>query len=87
MGTAFDPEIVKAFMESIAPGNTTRPAAVYARKGSPKQKNRTAAERITDTPAKSMHMTEQPVPVASDAPASLAAEETEIEKYREAAEA
>ena len=86
MGTAFDPEIVKAFMESIAPGNMVRPAAIYARKGSQKQKTRTAAERITDTPAKSMHMAEPTIPVASDTPASLAAEETEIEKYRETAE-
>ena len=86
MGTAFDPEIVKAFMESVVPGNTLKPATVYAHKGSPKRKSKTAAERITETPAKSMHLTEQAVPAASDAPASLAAEETEIEKYKDAAE-
>jgi putative nucleotidyltransferase with HDIG domain len=85
MGTAFDPEIVKAFMEAIAPGNTIKPLPVYAPKGSPKRKTKTAAERITETPAKSIHMTEPVVPAAKS-PASLAAEETEIKEYNTAAE-
>jgi len=34
MGTAFDPEIVKAFMEAVVPGNTLRTGTVYAPKGS-----------------------------------------------------
>ena len=86
MGTAFDPEIVKAFMEAIAPGNTIKPVPVYSPKGSPKRRSKTAAERITENPAKSVHMAEPVVPAVSDAPASLAAEETELEKYKEAAE-
>lgn len=86
MGTAFDPEIVKAFMEAIAPGNTIRPAVVYAQKGSPKHKGKTAAERITETPSKSVHMADQAALATSAAPAVLAAEETEIEKYKEAKE-
>ena len=83
MGTAFDPEIVKAFMESIAPGNTIRPVPVYSPKGSPKRKTKTAAERITETPAKSVHMTEQAVPAFSDAPSSLVAEEAETKEYKD----
>ena len=85
MGTAFDPEIVKAFMESIAPGNTIRAIPVYAKKGSSKRKAKTAAELITETAAKSVYMTVQSVEVSSETPAPLAAEEAE--KYKETAEA
>ena len=42
MGTAFDPEIVKAFMEAIAPGNTIKTVPVYSR-NSKKEKAKTAA--------------------------------------------
>ena len=42
MGTSFDPEIVKAFIEAIAPGNTIRPVPVYSKKGL-KGKSKTAA--------------------------------------------
>ena len=87
MGTAFDPEIVKAFMEAIAPGNTIRPTAVYAHKGSPKQKTKTAAERITETPAKSVHMVTQTATEFSDTSSSLVAEETEIKEYNTVTEA
>ena len=85
MGTAFDPEIVKAFMESIAPGNTIRAIPVYAKKGSSKHKGKTAAERITETAAKSVYMTDPADTASSGAPASLAAEETE--KFKETPEA
>ena len=42
MGTAFDPEIVKAFIEAIVPGNTIKPIPVFNKK-SPGEKTKTAA--------------------------------------------
>lgn len=88
MGTAFDPEIVKAFMESIVPGNTIKPAPIYAQKGSLKRKSKTAAERMTEAPAKSAHLADQTVPSAAEIPAACtAAEEAETQDYNTAAEA
>ena len=86
MGTAFDPEIVKAFMESIVPGNIMKPVPVFIQTGSSKCKAKTAAERIMVTSAKSVNMADQTVAATSSASATLAAEENEIEKYQEAAE-
>ncbi|MBR4909048.1 MAG: HD domain-containing protein [Acidaminococcaceae bacterium] len=81
MGTAFDPEIVKAFMEAIAPGNTIKPVPVYAKKGSPKQKSKTAAERIAETPAKSIHTAELTGTDPSGTPVTLVAEQTGLKQY------
>jgi len=50
MGTSFDPEVVKAFIDSIAPGKTIKPVPVYSKKGA-KRKSKTAAERIAEAPA------------------------------------
>ena len=51
MGTAFDPEIVKAFMEAIAPGKTIKTVPVYSKKGK-KEKTKTAAAAVAPVATK-----------------------------------
>lgn len=51
MGTSFDPEIVRAFIDSLAPGKKIRPIPIYT-KSNGKKKAKMAAERIADVPAK-----------------------------------
>ena len=51
MGTAFDPEIVKAFIEAIVPGNTIKPIPVFNKKG-PKEKSKTAAAALSSVATK-----------------------------------
>ena len=51
MGTAFDPEIVKAFIEAIVPGNTIKPVPVFNKKG-PREKTKTAAASLSSVATK-----------------------------------
>ncbi len=51
MGTSFDPEIVKAFVEAIAPGNTIKALPVYSKKGK-KGKVKTAAAFLASAATK-----------------------------------
>ena len=51
MGTAFDPEIVKAFIEAIVPGNTIKPVPVFNKKG-PREKTKTAAAALSSVATK-----------------------------------
>ncbi|MBR6817634.1 MAG: HD domain-containing protein [Acidaminococcaceae bacterium] len=51
MGTSFDPEIVKAFVEAIAPGNTIKALPVYSKNGK-KGKMKTAAAVLTSAATK-----------------------------------
>jgi hypothetical protein len=51
MGTSFDPEIVKAFVEAIAPGNTIKALPVYSKKGK-KGKVKTAAAVLASVATK-----------------------------------
>ena len=51
MGTAFDPEIVKAFIEAIVPGNTIKPVPVFSKKD-PKEKTKTAAAALSSVATK-----------------------------------
>ena len=51
MGTSFDPEIVKAFVEAIAPGNTIKALPVYSKKGK-KGKVKTAAAVLASAATK-----------------------------------
>ena len=51
MGTAFDPEIVKAFIEAIVPGNTIKPVPVSFKSG-PKEKSKTAAAALSSVATK-----------------------------------
>ena len=51
MGTAFDPEIVKAFIEAIVPGNTIKPVPVSNKNGY-KEKSKTAAAALSSVATK-----------------------------------
>ena len=51
IGTDFDPEIVRAFMESIVPGNTIKAVPVYSKKGT-KEKTKTAAAALSSVATK-----------------------------------
>ena len=51
IGTDFDPEIVRAFMESIVPGNTIKPVPVYSKKGA-KEKTKTVAAALSSVATK-----------------------------------
>ncbi|HBX74906.1 MAG TPA: phosphohydrolase [Acidaminococcaceae bacterium] len=51
IGTDFDPEIVRAFMESIVPGNNIKPVPVYSKKGA-RVKTKTAAATLSSVATK-----------------------------------
>lgn len=51
IGTDFDPEIVRAFMESIVPGNNIKPVPVYSKKGA-RVKTKTAAAMLSSVATK-----------------------------------
>ena len=81
IGTDFDPEIVKAFMDAIAPGKTLKPVHVFPK--AEKGKSKVAAKKIAEVPTKSVYMELPPEQneSATQALLSRVAEDTGTETY------
>ena len=81
MGTSFDPEIVKAFVDAIAPGKNIKPVPVLTKKESKRKAKLTQEKSIAASAPKEGYEAPAAAAIASDSVATRAAAVTDVAAF------